>query len=85
MKNTFKLPFLAMAISLSLFACKGNKNGGGADSAKVDSSTSVKTSTDTTVKVDTTKATDTTNAKTDTVSKTTTKHTVIKKTITKKD
>ena len=60
MKNTFKLSCLALAISLSLFACKGNKSGNAADSAKVDSSTSVKTSTDTTIKVDTTKATDTT-------------------------
>jgi hypothetical protein len=81
MKNAFKLPLLALGISLSMAACKGNNSAGSSDTAKTDSSTSVKTSSDTTVKVDTTKAaTDTTNAKTDTVTKTTeVKKTAVKK------
>ncbi|TWI96319.1 hypothetical protein JN11_04053 [Mucilaginibacter frigoritolerans] len=86
MKNAFKLPLLALAISLSVMACKGNKSGGAADSAKVDSSSSSVTKSDTTVKVDTVKpATDTSKAKVDTVSKTVTKATDVKKSAVKKE
>lgn len=49
MKNAFKLGFLALALSLSVIACKSEKKDGAADSSKVDSSV-----VDTTVK-DTTK------------------------------
>ncbi len=59
MKNTFKLGFLAFAISLSVAACSSDKKAmGTSDSTKVDSSASTTTTTDTTKK-DTTK-TDTT-------------------------
>jgi hypothetical protein len=86
MKNAFKLPILALAVSLSIVACKGNKSGNSSDSAKVDSSSSVKSSTDSTVKVDTVKpATDTSKGKTDTVSKIVKKTTEVKKTKVKKD
>ena len=86
MKNAFKIPFLALAIAISIAGCKGNKSGSSADSsAKVDSSSSVKTSSDTSVKVDTTKGTDTSSGKVDTVAKTVTKHTEVKKTVAKKD
>lgn len=86
MKRKFSLPLLAVAISLSAVACKGNKTGNGSDSTKdslkVDSS--VKTKTDTSVKVDTAKMPGDTGVKKDTVSKTTTKTTVSKKTEVKK-
>jgi hypothetical protein len=86
MKKAFKLPFLALAVSLSVVACKGNKSGNSSDSAKVDSSSSIKSSTDTIVKVDTTKpATDTSKAKTDTVTKIVNKSVEVKKTKVKKD
>jgi len=86
MKNAFKLPFLTLAISLSIMACKGNKSGGSADSTKVDSSTSSVTKSDTSVKVDTVKAaTDTSKAKIDTASKTVTKSTNVKKSEVKKE
>jgi len=90
MKNAFKLPLLALAISLSIAACKGKNSGGsvdssGRDTAKVDSSTSMKTTSDTTIKTDSGKATDTSKAKLDTVSKTVTKHTEVKKTVVKKN
>ena len=67
MKNAFKLGFLALALSLSVVACKSAKKDGGTDSSKVDSSvvdTTVKDTTvkDTTVK-DTTVKTDTTKVK----------------------
>jgi len=86
MKKAFKLPLLAVAISLSVVACKGSKSGSSADSAKVDSSSSVKSTSDTTMKVDTVKpATDTSKAKVDTTSKTVTKTVDVKKTQVKKD
>ncbi len=86
MKNLFKIPFLALTISLSIVACKGNKSGSTADSAKVDSSSSSISKSDTTIKVDTIKpATDTSKAKIDTVSKTVTKTTDVKKSETKKE
>ncbi|RYE27919.1 MAG: hypothetical protein EOP42_18295 [Sphingobacteriaceae bacterium] len=62
MKNTFKLSFLALAISLSVAACSSDKKAmGTSDSSAVDSaaSTSTTTTTDTTATTDTTK-TDTT-------------------------
>ncbi|MFD2581034.1 hypothetical protein ACFSR6_00935 [Pedobacter vanadiisoli] len=67
MKNAFKMGFLALALSLSVVACKSEKKEGGADSSKVDSTvvdTTVKDTTvkDTTVK-DTTVKTDTTKVK----------------------
>ena len=52
MKNVFRFPIVAIAIALSVTACKGNKSGSAADSAKTDSSTSMKSSSDTTMKVD---------------------------------
>ena len=86
MKNAFKIPFLALAISLSMAACKGNKSSIATDSVKVDSSSSTKMTSDTTVKVDTTKrATDTSKAKVDTTSKTVTKTSEVKKSSVKKD
>ena len=36
MKNAFKLGFLALALSLSVVACKSEKKDGAADSSKVD-------------------------------------------------
>ncbi len=63
MKNTFKLGFLALALSLSVAACSSDKKAmGTTDSAAVDSAASTSTTTtttDTTAKTDTTK-TDTT-------------------------
>ncbi|RYE29213.1 MAG: hypothetical protein EOP42_14920 [Sphingobacteriaceae bacterium] len=68
MKNTFKLGFLALAISLSVAACSSDKKAmGTSDSSAVDSAASTGTSTTTTT--DTTTKTDTT-AKTDTTTKT---------------
>jgi len=87
MKNGFKLSFLALAVSLSIAACKGNGSANSADTAKdtskVNSSTSMKSTADTTIKIDSSKATDTSKAKLDTVSKSVTKHTVVKKTAVK--
>jgi hypothetical protein len=86
MKNYFRLSLVALALSLSLAACKGNKSGGSSDSSKTDSTTSTKT--DSTVKLDTTKkdsskmSGDTT--KKDTVKKSVTKTTDVKKTEVKK-
>lgn len=81
MKKTFKLPLLALVVSISFAACKGHRSGNAADSVKKDSSVSVKNSTATTAKVDTTKpSADTGKMKKDTISKTTTKTTVHKKT-----
>lgn len=86
MKNSFKITLLAIAVSLSFAACKGNKSAGDSDSAKVDSSSSTKTTADTSMKIDTVKpATDTSKAKVDTVSKTVTKTTDVKKSEVKKD
>ena len=89
MKNYFKLPIIAAAMSLSLAACHGNKSGGSADSLKADS-TSV-TKVDSTVKPDTSKkdsakmmSGDTTK-KIDTITKTTVKTTEEKKTSKKKE
>ena len=86
MKNYFKLPLIAAALSLSLAACKGNSSSSSADSTSVDSSST--TQVDSTVKPDTaTKdsaamaAGDTT--KKDTVNKTTVK-TTVKKSASKK-
>ncbi|QDW25572.1 hypothetical protein [Pedobacter sp. KBS0701] len=67
MKNLFKMGFLALALSLSVVACKSEKKDGGTDSSKVDSTvvdTTVKDTTvkDTTVK-DTIVKTDTTKVK----------------------
>jgi hypothetical protein len=89
MKNQFKLPLIALAMSLSLAACKGNKSGGTADSLKADSSSVTKV--DSTVKPDTSKkdsskmAAGDTTKKIDTVKKTTVKTTEEKKTSTKKN
>ena len=85
MKNAFKISLLALAVSLSVAGCKGNKSGSNSDSAKMDSSSSIKSSTDTSVKVDSVKATDSTTAKVDTVSKTVNKKTETKKTVVKKE
>ncbi len=86
MKNSFKITLLAIVVSLSFAACKGNKSGGAADSAKVDSSSSTKTTSDTSMKIDTVKpATDTSKAKMDTVSKSVSKTTEVKKSEVKKD
>ncbi|MNK71320.1 hypothetical protein D3C87_907690 [compost metagenome] len=63
MKNAFKLGFLALALSLSVVACKSEKKDGAADSSKVDSTVVDTTVKDTTVKDSTVKdtlATDTT-------------------------
>ena len=87
MKNTFKISFMAVAMALSLNACKGNKSAGGADSAKTDSLSTQDTikHSDTTLKVDTVKkATDTSDMKTDTVSKKISSKTEIKKSVVKK-
>lgn len=56
MKNTFKLGFLALAISISVSACSSDKKAlGTSDSSKVDSSASTTNSTTDTTKTDTTK------------------------------
>ncbi|WP_175634422.1 hypothetical protein [Pedobacter ghigonis] len=63
MKNAFKLGFLALALSLSVVACKSEKKDGAVDSSKVDSTVVDTTVKDTTVKDSTVKdtlATDTT-------------------------
>nr|WP_199156245.1 hypothetical protein [Pedobacter sp. ASV2] len=72
MKNAFKLGFLALALSLSVVACKSEKKAEGADTTLTDSSTIV---TDTN-KVDTTVKADT--SKKDTTVKTTTTKTEVK-------
>ncbi|WP_167343668.1 hypothetical protein [Pedobacter borealis] len=54
MKNAFKMGFLALALSLSVVACKSEKKDGATDSSKVDSTVVDTTVKDTTVK-DTTK------------------------------
>jgi hypothetical protein len=89
MKNYFKLPLIALALSLSLAACKGNKSGGSADSLKADSSSVTKI--DSVVKSDTSKkdsskmiSADTTK-KIDTISKTAVKTTEEKKKSVKKN
>jgi len=87
MKKVFKLPFIVLAVALSVIACKGNKSANNADSAKTDSSSTQDTikHSDTTLKIDTVKkATDTSDMKTDTVSKKIYSKTEIKKTIHKK-
>ena len=89
MKNQFKLPLIALALSLSLAACKGNKSGGTADSLKADS-TSV-TKIDSTIEPDTSKKDSSkmisgdTTKKIDTISKTTVKTTEEKKKSVKKN
>jgi len=50
MKNAFKMGFLALALSLSVAACKSEKKDGAADSSKVDSTVVDTTVKDTTVK-----------------------------------
>ena len=56
MKNTFKLGFLALAISLSVAACSSDKKAlGTSDSAMVDSAATTSTTTDTAATTDTTK------------------------------
>jgi predicted small lipoprotein YifL len=88
MKNYFRLPLVALALSLSLAACKGNKSGSSADSSKTDSTTTTKV--DSTVKPDTAKK-DTSKmmgadtSKKDTVSKTTVKTTEKKSSAIKKN
>ncbi|QIL41467.1 hypothetical protein G7074_20685 [Pedobacter sp. HDW13] len=57
MKNAFKLGFLALALSLSVVACKSEKKDGAADSSKVDSTVVDTTVKDTTVKDSTVKDT----------------------------
>jgi len=59
MKNTVRLPFLALAIVFSVSACKGNKSGSGSDSSKTgsgNSDTAAQVNKDTTVKTDTIKS-----------------------------
>jgi hypothetical protein len=87
MKNALKIPFIALAVALSVTACKGKKSSDPADSAKSDSSTTLKTTkhSDTVLKVDTVKpATDTSDMKTDTVSKKVSSKIEVKKTTVKK-
>ena len=88
MKNTFKLPVVALAMALAVAGCKGKNSGDKADSnSTVGAGTVTDTvkHSDTTVKVDTVKpATDTSDAKTDTVSKRIQSKTEIKKTEVKK-
>jgi hypothetical protein len=57
MKNTFKLGFLALALSLSVAACSSDKKAiGTSDSTStVDSAAGTSTTTDTTATTDTTK------------------------------
>ncbi|UKT65813.1 hypothetical protein [Pedobacter mucosus] len=50
MKNAFKLGFLAMALSLSVVACKSEKKADGADSTMMDSSMTDTSMTDTMMK-----------------------------------
>ncbi|PWS33812.1 hypothetical protein [Pedobacter paludis] len=50
MKNAFKLGFLALALSLSVAACKSEKKDGATDSTTVDSTVVDTTVKDTTVK-----------------------------------
>jgi hypothetical protein len=89
MKNYIKLLLVALALSLSLAACKGNKSGGSADSLKADS-TSV-TKIDSTIEPDTSKKDSSkmisgdTTKKIDTISKTTVKTTEEKKKSVKKN
>jgi len=72
MKNMFKFGFLALAISLSVAACGGEKKGEAVDTTVTDSSTVV-TEGDTTIKDSTVKdtvvSTTTTEVKADTVKK----------------
>jgi hypothetical protein len=74
MKNTFKLGFVALALSLSFAACSGNKPKDGADTTVVGNTTTV---------VDTTKN-DTTVKTAEPVKKDTVVTTETKKTVTKK-
>ncbi len=84
MKTYIRLPLIAIALSLSMAACKGNKSPGAADSTtKTDSSS--KTVTDSTVKRDTSKMGGDTSKKVDTIKKTTVKTTEVKKTSAKKE
>jgi hypothetical protein len=80
MKTYVKLPLIALTLSLSIAACKGNKSGGNSDSSKTDSSATTKV--DSVVKPDTS-IKDT--SKKDTVSKTVVKKTEEKKKSSKKD
>ena len=57
MKNAFKMGFLALALSLSVVACKSEKKDSATDSSKVDSTVVDTTVTDTTVKDTTVKDT----------------------------
>ncbi|MGN8056406.1 hypothetical protein ACTJKN_09035 [Pedobacter sp. 22163] len=57
MKNAFKMGFLALALSLSVVACKSEKKDGTTDSSKVDSTVVDTTVKDTTVKDTTVKDT----------------------------
>jgi ABC-type glycerol-3-phosphate transport system substrate-binding protein len=66
MKSFFKLPLLAVAVTLFVTACSGNNSPTAADSVKVDTATPSKSTNDTAViKIDTNAA----NIKIDTLSK----------------
>jgi len=69
MKNSFKLGFLALALSLTIAACGSNQKADGADTTVTDSSTIITDTTD----VDTT------------VKDSTVKDTVVKSTTTKEE
>jgi hypothetical protein len=88
MKIYIRLSFVAMALSLSMAACKGNSSSTAADSTKVLDSSST-TRIDSTVKKDTNKmgirmGDSDTPKKVDTIKKTTVKTTEVKKASTKK-
>jgi hypothetical protein len=86
MKTYIRLPLMAIALSLSIAACKGNKSANAADSTKLDSMSTTKV--DSSVKRDTSKKdslkTGDTTKKVDTIKKTTVKTTEVKKTSAKK-
>jgi hypothetical protein len=81
MKNYFRLPIIALAMSVSFAACKGNSSGSSADSSKVDSSSTTRV--DSTVKPDTTKKDSAAMASGDTTKKDTVNKTTVKKTVKK--
>jgi len=82
MKTKTSIPLLAMALSFSLAACKGNQSGSSADSSRVDSSSVKKVDSfiqKDTLKRDSIKLADTAKKKMDTVSNTSVKTTEVKK------
>lgn len=86
--KTNRIPILALALTFSLAACKGNKSGNSSDSTKVDSSSVTKV--DSTVKPDTSKKDSAkmgadTSRKVDTVTKSSVKTTEVKKSARKKE